>query len=512
MPVAFFLRRSAERFPDQAAIYFENESITYRQLDSEVDNLASGLSSLGLGRQQRVGLILGNSPDFVRSYFAIARAGGTVVPINPLYKGEEIKYILNDAEAVFLITIPPFLPLVQGIRSQVPSLKNIIVIGGKSEENVVSFEDLLSRPAGQVEVPVAEDDIAACLYTSGTTGKPKGALLSHGNLVFDTEACIARIQFRHEDHHLCVLPMFHSFCQTAAMLCPVATGSSITILPQFNPDLVLKEISARGITVFCGVPTMFSAILAILPEADGPGLGSLRLSATGGAPMPVEILNAYQKKYGVTIIEGNGPTETAPVAYANRPELCKAGSVGPPLDGVRVKIVDDNDREVPVGEIGEICVQGPNVMKGYLNQPEETAEAMRGGWFHTGDLGKVDEDGYVYIVDRKKDMLIIGGLNVYPREVEECLYQHPKVAENAVIGINDKLRGEIPAAFIVLKPGVQAGTKEFILFCRKYLANYKCPREALIVERLPKNATGKIDKKQLREAYAMGLIAGKDRS
>lgn len=509
MSVDLFLRRSAEQFPDQAAVYYDHGSTTYRQLDLEVDNLAGGLLGLGLEHQQRVALILGNSLDYARSYFAIVRAGGTVVPINPLYKGEEVKYILNDAEAVFLITIPPFLPLVQSIRGQLPGLKKVIITGGQSDDFVVGFEDLLSRAARPVEAPVSGNDIAACLYTSGTTGRPKGALLSHGNLVFDTEACIARIGFRHEDHHLCVLPMFHSFCQTAAMLCPIATGSSITIHQQFNPDLVLKEISSRGITVFCGVPTMFSAILARLPEADGPGLAGLRLCASGGAPMPVEILNAYQKTYGVTIIEGNGPTETSPVSYANLPELCKAGSVGPPLDGVRVKIVDDNDRELPVGEIGEICIQGPNVMQGYLNQPEATAEAMKGGWFHTGDLGRVDEDGYVYIIDRKKDMLIIGGLNVYPREVEECLYQHPKVAENAVIGINEKLRGEIPAAFIVLKDGVQAEPKEFILYCRKYLANYKCPRAALLVESLPKNATGKIDKKQLREAYAMGLIAAK---
>ncbi|BCV20959.1 long-chain-fatty-acid--CoA ligase [Moorella sp. Hama-1] len=506
MSVASFLRNGARRFPAKVALYFGEERITYSQLDREVDSLARGLLDLGLQHQQRVAVLLGNCPDFFRAYFAITRAGGTVIPLNPLFKGVEIKYILNDGQVAILITTRSFLPVIEGVWSQISSLQKVIVIGGETEGEVVTWDDLLARPAEPVVVEIKEDDIAACLYTSGTTGKPKGAMLSHGNLVFDTLATAEHIEVGPEENHLCVLPLFHAFAQTVCMLLPIYTGASITIMAQFRPDSVLKEIGAKGVTLFAGVPAMYAAILSTITDPRAFDLSSLRLCFSGGAPMPVEIMRLFEEQYGITVIEGNGPTETSPVAYANPLHgVRKPGSVGLPLKGVRVKIVDDNDQELPVDTVGEICVQGPNVMQGYLNQPEATAEAMKGGWFHTGDLGKIDADGYVYIVDRKKDMLIIGGLNVYPREVEECLYQHPAVAEAAVIGVRDALRGEIPKAFIVLRPGRKATPREFITFCRERLANYKCPRQVALVESLPKTVTGKIDKKQLREANSMGL-------
>lgn len=509
MSVASFLRNAATRFPDKVALYFNEERITYRQLDQEVDNLARGLLDLGLQHQQRVSILLGNCPDFMRAYFAITRAGGTVIPLNPLFKGEEIKYILNDAQAVFLLTSQPFLPLVESVWSQIPSLQRVIVIGGETEDEVVAWEDLLARPAEPVEVAIKAEDIAACLYTSGTTGKPKGALLSHGNLVFDTKATTEHIEVGPDENHLCVLPLFHAFAQTVCMLIPIYTGASITVMAQFRPDSVLREIGTKKVTLFAGVPAMYASLLSTITDPRAFDLSSLRLCFSGGAPMPVEIMRLFEEQYGITVIEGNGPTETSPVAYANPLHgIRKPGSVGLPLKGVKVKIVDENDNELPVDTVGEICVQGPNVMQGYLNLPEATAEAMKGGWFHTGDLGKIDADGYVYIVDRKKDMLIVGGLNVYPREVEECLYQHPAVAEAAVIGVRDALRGEIPKAFIVLKPGREATPREFMAFCRERLANYKCPRQVDLVEHLPKTVTGKIDKKQLREAHSMGLTGG----
>jgi long-chain acyl-CoA synthetase len=453
-----------------------------------------------------VALMLGNSPDFVRSFFGITRAGGIAVPLNPLYKGEEICYMLNEASAVFLITTQDLVPLIKSVWSHIPSLKKLIVAGGEESENIVPLHQLLDRHGNPADAQAGysldgdAEDVAVCLFTSGTTGKPKGALLSHGNLIFDVQAVTSRVNFVPEDSHLCVLPFFHSFALTVTILCPISSGGSITMLPYFSPDLVLNTISSNQITVFCGIPSMYAAML---PQANmqSGALRSLRFCASGGAPMPVEIMHKFENHYGIEIVEGDGPTETAPVSYVNPPGLRKIASVGPPLDGVNVRIVDEDERELPVEEIGEICIQGPNVMQGYLNLPEATAEAMKGGWFHTGDLGKVDHDGYVYIVDRKKDMIIVGGLNVYPREIEECLHRHPKVAQAAVIGIQDELRGEIPVAVIVLKPKEEADPKEFILYCRKHLANYKCPRRAVIVQNLPTTAIGKVDKKQLRKEF-----------
>lgn len=506
MAVDQFLRNSAASFSDKTAIYFDHQEISYRTLDQETDNLAQGLLDLGLDYQGRVAIILGNNADFVRSYFAVARAGGIIVPINPLLKGEEIKYILNDAEVGYIITASALLPLINTIRAELPYLKKIISVGLAIEDNVnvVSFEELLSVEAEPVNIEIEEEDIAACLYTSGTTGKPKGALLSHGNLMFDAVASADRVGIMTEDQILCILPFFHSFAQMANVLIPIYNGCSITILPQFIPAKVLKEIALRKITVLCAVPAMYTALLQALSQAEEFDLSTLKLCISGGSALPLEISKAYQQ-YGITLVEGNGPTETSPISYVNPPEACKVGSVGPPLSGVEVKIVDDGDRELPFGEIGEICVQGPNVMQGYLKQLEATAEVLRDGWFHTGDLGKVDEEGYVYIVDRKKDLIIVGGQNVYPREVEECLYRHPKVLEAAVIGIKDKDREEVPKAYIVLRPGLTAEAKELVLHCRKYLANYKCPKEIAFISGLPKNSTGKVDKKQLKQAENLGL-------
>jgi long-chain acyl-CoA synthetase len=502
--LAAFLRHNAEYFPGKTAIYYENTEITYGQLNLEVDHLTNGILGLGLRRQEMVGLMLGNSPDFVRSFFGITRAGGVVVPLNPLYKGAEITYILNDASVAFLITSPDLLPLIQSVWGDVPSLRQVIITGGERAEGIVPLKQLPGQSGDPVDTAMEPGDIAACLFTSGTTGRPKGALLSHGNLIFDVQAATSRVEFRSEDRHLCVLPMFHSFALTATVLCPSYTGGSMAILPHFSSGLVIEEIRSKKLTVFCGIPSMYAAMLPALENVNSDDLQSLRLFVSGGAPMPVKIMQKFERDYGIAILEGDGPTETSPVSYANPVYLRKIGSVGPPLDGVRVNILDESDRRLPVDEIGEICIQGPNVMQGYLNQPEATAEVMRGGWFHTGDLGKIDQDGYVYIIDRKKDMIIVGGLNVYPREVEECLHKHPKVAEAAIIGAPDDLHGEIPVAIIVLKPGESTESKELILHCRKFLANYKCPRRVVVVESLPMTATGKVDKKQLRKEYGSG--------
>lgn len=511
MSVDRYLRNSAKKTPSNIAVSCEDVLISYSELDQEVDNLAGSLLKLGLARQGKVGVILGNTPDYFRSYFAILRSGGIIVPINPLLKGAELVHILKDAKISHLIISGNSLPVIESIRSEVPELEKVIVsqlsVGKENlPEYLFSFEDLVAAKSDPVIMDIPETELAACLYTSGTSGKPKGALLSHGNLLFDATQSIKRTTMNSDDRHLCILPLFHSFAQMSCMIMPISLGGTVRILPQFIPSLVIKEIRDHKISFFCSVPAMYTALLSALSKASDYNLSSLRICVSGGAPLPWEVSSEFRAKYGIDILEGNGPTETSPVAYVNPPDANKPGTVGPPLEGVFVKIVDDSDRELSRNEIGEICVKGGNVMQGYLNLPKITAEVLKDGWFHTGDLGKMDEDGYVSILDRKKDMIIVGGLNVYPREVEECLYQHPKVLEAAVVGVHDKDRGEIPKAYVVLKPGLEGDPKEIQLYCRNNLANFKCPRTVVILDKMPKNSSGKIDKKLIKEEESMGLL------
>ena len=508
MSISKLLRESAAKHPEKTACFAGEETLSYRQLDSKVGKVAGFLEKSGLKFQDKVAIILPNCPEFVVGYFAVLRRGGIVVPVNPLFKGEEVKYIFNDSKVSMVITAQAFLPMVESIWKYVPSLQKVIVVGGETTDDTVAYEDIIaSMEPVEEDVEVDDHDVAACLYTSGTTGRPKGALLTHDNFIFDAQSVIEHIQTTEDDNYLCVLPLFHSFGQTVCMLVPIISGASITLIEQFRPDSVMREIGEKKVTVFAGVPAMYGALLGVVKKLKDYDLSSLKLCVSGGAPMPLEIMKAFESEYPVVIVEGNGPTETSPVSYCNpRYGLRKPGSVGIPIPGVSVKIVDNDDNEVAVNEIGEICVQGRNVMKGYLNQPEATAEAMKGGWFHTGDLGRIDEDGYIYIVDRKKDMIIVGGLNVYPREVEEVIYQHPKVKEVAVVGKPDHLRGEIPKAFVVPKEGEIIEPREIILHCKEKLANYKVPKEVAVIEAIPRTSTGKVDKKQLREGEALGYL------
>lgn len=508
MSISKLLRKNAAKHPEKIACFAGEETLSYGQLDSKVGKIATFLEKSGLSFQDKVAIILPNCLEFVVGYFAVLRRGGIVVPVNPLFKGEEVKYIFNDSEVSMVITAQALLPMVESIWKYVPSLQKVIVVGGETTDDTVAYEDIIaSMEPVEGDVKVGDHDVAACLYTSGTTGRPKGALLTHDNFIFDAQSLIEHVHITKEDNFLCVLPLFHSFGQTVCMLVPILSGASITLIEHFRPDSVMKEIGEKKVTVFAGVPAMYGAFLGVVKKLKDYDLSSLKLCVSGGAPMPVEIMKAFEGEYPVVVVEGNGPTETSPVSYCNpRYGLRKPGSVGIPIPGVSVKIVDNDDDEVTVDAIGEICVRGRNVMKGYLNQPEATAEAMKGGWFHTGDLGRIDRDGYIYIVDRKKDMIIVGGLNVYPREVEEVIYQHPKVKEVTVVGKPDHLRGEIPKAFVVPKEGETIGSREIILHCKEKLANYKVPKEVAVMDAIPRNSTGKVDKKLLREGEALGYL------
>jgi long-chain acyl-CoA synthetase len=341
------------------------------------------------------------------------------------------------------------------------------------------------------------EDVAVCLYTSGTTGRPKGALLSHRNLVANLESFRAVLHVTQDDVFLAALPLFHAYGGTVLFLEPLSVGATIVLEPRFVPETILRAMVEQRVTFFAGVPSMY-AVLAAMPRS-AVDLSALRLCVSGGAPLSVEVAEAFEARYGLPIYEGYGPTECAPVLTVNPPlGKRKLGSVGPPIPQVELRVVDEHGTLLPVGEIGEIVARGPNVMQGYLNRPAATAEVLRDGWYHTGDLGRVDEDGYYYIVDRKTDLILVGGLNVYPREVELVLGNHPAVAEVAVIGIPDPVRGEVPKAFVIPRDEQQIAVQDLLQWCRQRLANYKVPRSIVVVPDLPRTVTGKILKAEIR--------------
>ncbi len=385
------------------------------------------------------------------------------------------------------------------ISHQVSRLPCRIVVGEGRIPGGRPLDDVLGSEPPECAVPALDqkEAVALILYTSGTTGVPKGAMLTHRNLLANVDSILATVPFVESDIIVTVLPMFHAFAATTCIFTPIAVGASILAVPKCTRDEVLAEIERTRATVFLGVPSMF-ALLASIPSDRTADLSSLRFCVSGGAALPADVMERFEKRFGVLIYEGDGPTECSPVTSVNpiggRRKIC---SIGLPLPGVRMRIVDNEGNDMPLKEIGEIVVAGENVMKGYLNRPEETREAFFGEWFRTGDLGYVDEDGYFFIVDRKKDMLIVNGMNVYPRMVEEVLYRHPAVAEVAVVAEPHRLHGEVPRAVIVLKEGVQATKADIRAFCRKHLGRHEVPRVIEFVPSLPKTPTGKINKRAI---------------
>jgi long-chain acyl-CoA synthetase len=493
----------AERHPERAAILFKDGALSYGTLAANVHRLARGLAAHGVGRGDRIAVLLGNCPEVTQTYYATAALGGVIVPANPLLKPPELAYIWGDADVKAVVTAAALVPGAQEALRSLTGPRLLVSVGAR-EETPPGVATLAEVVAGQRSdaLPasgVSENDPAACLYTSGTTGRPKGALLSHRNLIANARQVGEALRITLDDNLLCALPLFHSFgatvCQNAALL----AGARFTIAEAFHPLRVLETIEQQRPTIFPGVPAMYGALLQI-PGERRPDLSSLRACFSGGAPMPVALMRAFEERFGAPILEGDGPTECGPATSVNPlGGVRKPGSIGLPLPGVEMKIVDEQDGEVAEEVIGEIVVRGENVMLGYHNQPEATREAMRGGWYHTGDLGKRDADGYFYIVDRKKDMLIVGGINVYPREVEEVLYTHPAVADVAVLGQPDPLRGEVPLAAVALKAGANATAQELIRYCRERLANFKVPRKVVFRESLPRSSTGKVLKRLLRK-------------
>jgi long-chain acyl-CoA synthetase len=501
------IAKGASTYPDRPAIIYRETPITYGKLAGMVNRFASALQGVGIGRGERVAILLPNLPHFTISYYGAAAIGAIAVPANPLLKAPELAYIWGDAGVKLVVTLPQLLDATLEAAHQV-GIQHVVCVGPREElpDGVRTFDEFLSSgsPEPPSVVPPEPNDPAVFIYTSGTTGRPKGAVLSHKNLLTNCRQIQDVLEFGPEDNLLCVLPLFHSFAGTVCQNASLFGGAHFTCLEQFQPARVLDAIEKTGVTIFPGVPAMYAAILQY--ASDRPeALSKVRLCVSGGAPMPVALLEAFEKKFNTIIIEGDGPTECSPVTSVNPPKgVRKVGTIGLPLKGVEMRIFDDQDRELPVGEVGEIVVRGDNVMLGYHNQPEATAEAMRNGWYHTGDLGKVDEDGYFSIVDRKKDMLIVGGINVYPREIEELLYTHPAIADAAVVGAPDPLRGDEVVAVITLKPGAELTQREVREFCRASLANYKVPRRVIFRDELPRSSTGKVLKRMLRKEMELG--------
>jgi len=491
---------SAAKFGQQPAVIAGEEKLTYQQLMASAGSLAAGLAELGVKRGDRVGLLLPNCPQFIVSYLATTALGAMAVPVHCQLSPVEAAYILNHAQAQTLISVAELDSLLSELHSRVAGLRNLLTSGQSAIEHATNLEQVISAHTNRpVRSDAAQfDDPAVLIYTSGTTGQPKGAVLSHRNLLANACSCRELIDVTSDDTFLAVLPLVHSFGATVCMILPLIAGAKIVLQPAFAPLSVLEALEKHQVTVFAGVPAMF-AMLAKSRTSREYDLHSLRVCVAGGAPLPLEVLSSFQKRYGTVLVEGYGPTEASPVVSVNPPAgLQKPGSVGLPIRGVKVRIVDDAGQDLPTGEVGEIIVAGDNVMRGYWQDATATAEVIRDGWLYTGDLGKLDADGYLYIVDRKKDMIIIGGTNVYPRQVEDVIARMPQVAEVAVVGKPDPVRGERVRAVIVPAEGIKLSAEQVISHCRQHLAPFKVPRTVEFCESLPKSALGKVLKRELR--------------
>jgi long-chain acyl-CoA synthetase len=487
-----FLEHSAAAHPDHPAIRLDDFTLSYAELREAAGQLNTLLAAAGVQPGDRVGIMLPNVPAFPIAFYGALAAGAVVVPMNPLFKSREVGYYLSDSGAKVLIAW-------HAVAGE--AAKGAADAG--TEVLVAETADLAGLLAGHA--PAAgvssrgDTDDAVILYTSGTTGKPKGAQLTHANMTSNAEV-VARtlLQNGADDVTMGCLPLFHVFGLTCGLNATVAAGGTLTLLPRFDGAKALEIIKRDAVTIFEGVPTMYAAMLHS-PDGDPAQAATLRTCISGGASLPLEILRGFEEKFGCVILEGYGLSETSPVASFNLPDReRKPGSIGVPVENVQMRLVDENGAPSPAGDIGEIAIKGPNVMKGYLGKPEATAEAITDGWFRTGDLARMDADGYFYIVDRKKDLIIRGGYNVYPREIEEVLHEHPAVAEVAVIGIPHPDLGEEIGAAVALKPGASATPDELRAFARDKVAAYKYPRQVWLVDELPKGPTGKILRREVK--------------
>jgi len=496
--LATILREGALAHPDKPMLLLGPHALTYGEVDTLAGRLAAGLRAAGLRRGDAVAVQLPNVPEFVVTYFGALKAGLTVVPLNPLLKAPEIAYHLRDSAARLLVTFDAFAAeAARGVADAGDQVR-MHVVGDAGD--AARFEELYAAEDDRDIEPMSSEDTAVIIYTSGTTGRPKGAELTHFQMYMACSVAGDTFAYRDDDVSMAVLPLFHVFGLSSVMNTAVYSGATLVLVPRFDVGAVLDGIEQHRVTVFCGVPTMFIALMHA--DLSGRDVSALRICVSGGASIPGEVIKGFEAAYpGAPILEGYGLSETCALATFNRSaEERRVMSIGKRMWGIEVRVVDDQDNPLPPGpdNVGEIVLRGHNVMKGYRGRPDATAEAMRGGWFHTGDIGYGDEDGFFYIVDRKKDLVIRGGFNVYPREVEEVLHEHPAVLEAAVVGRSDDRLGEEVVAFVSVRPGSSTTPEEMVGFCKERLAAYKYPREVRLVEALPKGPSGKVLKTDLR--------------
>lgn len=494
MNVAQHVERAAAWFPDHPAILFEGRVLSYRELNEQASRLAHALRAHGVGRGDRVALYLPNVPEFAVCYTAALKVGAVAVSINAIFKTDEVRYILTDAGARVLFTAGDLLANVP--HADCPALEQIVVCAGDAQGRATLASWLADGAPGGRGVDLDRDEPAVLLYTSGTTGFPKGATLTHGNVVFNDYACAHHMGVRQTDRLMLFLPLFHVFGQNAIMNTAFAACATVVLHRRFVPDQVLDAIQRERATMFFAVPTIFITLLNMdLAHWD---LASVRYEFSAAATMPREISRRWTERFGRPVYEGYGLTECSPFACYNHDFRHRSGSVGTAVENMELKILDDSGHELPRGEWGEICIQGPGVMQGYWGRPEDTAAAIRGGWLRSGDIGTMDDEGYVFIVDRVKDMINVAGFKVWPAEVEQVLYRHPAVREAAIYGVGDPVKGEAVRAAIVPRDGAAVTAEEIVAFCRERMAAYKIPAAVELVRELPKSATGKILKRVLR--------------
>ncbi|ALC91932.1 long-chain fatty acid--CoA ligase [Bacillus sp. FJAT-18017] len=517
MNISAKLHETAQTVPGKPAYYFMGKPTAYGELDAAITKFASGLEQLGVEKGDNIALLLGNSPYFVISLYGALRLGATVIPVNPLYSADEIGYILTNGDVKAVVSLDLLLPVAEKSHNLLPKIEHYIICDSNQPEAAgIKAEELSIYPklkpftevlaSGRLDYigpNLAEDDTAIILYTSGTTGKPKGAMLTHKNIYSNAIDVGNYLKMDENDRIITTLPMFHVFCLTVALNAPLMRGATMLIAPRFSPKEIYDLARDYEATIFAGVPTMYNFLLQFAGAGGNvEDFKHLRLSVSGGASMPVALLYNFEKTFNVRISEGYGLSEASPVTCFNPLDReRKPGSIGTSILNVENRVVNELGEDLPPGQVGELIVRGPNVMKGYYKMPEETAAAIKDGWLYTGDLARMDEEGYFYIVDRKKDMVLVGGYNVYPREVEEVLFDHPGIVEAAVLGVPDPDFGEAVVAYVVTK-NPALGEEELREFCAAHLAKYKVPKTIEFLEELPKNTTGKILRRALRTQVA----------
>jgi long-chain acyl-CoA synthetase len=496
------LESRANATPEKAFLFSEPDGrkFTYAQLDLAVNRTASMLAAHGIGKGDVVSLLMPNSAEYILAYFACWKLGGVAGPVNSLLKEHETVFVMKNSEAKAILVHSEFLDRIEAIRGELPHLQSVITFDDEAEATR-EFKD--EGPPG---VELGKDDDAIIIYTSGTTGKPKGCLLTHGNIIANARQISEWLHFTDSDRLLTIMPLFHMNAVSVTSMSALYAGGSTVISPRFSAKRFWNVVSEYKITSFGSVATMLSILLNTYPEGVPLGLETeqLRFAMCGSAPVPAEVMKKFEATFNCPVVEGYGLSESTCRSTFNPPDERRPGSCGLPI-GNEMKVFDEDDGEVADGELGEIVLRGENILKGYYKNPEATAVAFRNGWFHTGDIGYRDKDGYFFIVDRKSDMIIRGGENIYPREIDEVLYQHPAVAAAATIGVPDELYGEEVAAFVVLKDGAKIGEEELISYCTERLADYKCPKSIRIVKDIPKGPTGKLLKRELAKEFRKAI-------